>query len=156
MTAVDSGVAVADLTLIPIQSDGSVRDGAPISAVAVDVLASMAALYEARGFVVPWIGYLARHDGDWIGTCAFTSAPVDGRVEIAYYCFAGNEGCGVATAMARQLLRLAQRQDPGIKLYAMTLPEENASTGILRKLGFVFGGELIHPEDGKVWRWDRP
>ncbi len=36
---------------------------------------------------------------------------------------------------------------------AQTLPEKNASTRILEKLGFSFMGPVQHPEDGEVWEW---
>jgi hypothetical protein len=38
---------------------------------------------------------------------------------------------------------------------AHTLPEENASTRALRGNGFAHAGEVIDPEDGRVWRWER-
>jgi [ribosomal protein S5]-alanine N-acetyltransferase len=34
---------------------------------------------------------------------------------------------------------------------AQTLPEDNASTRVLRKLGFVLKGSVIDPEEGTVW-----
>jgi hypothetical protein len=36
---------------------------------------------------------------------------------------------------------------------AQTLPEENASTSVLKKLQFSFVGSVEHPEDGLVWEW---
>jgi hypothetical protein len=38
---------------------------------------------------------------------------------------------------------------------AHTLPQINASTRILTKCGFDRIGEMIDPEDGLVWRWER-
>ena len=35
------------------------------------------------------------------------------------------------------------------------LPEATASTRVLRKCGFVHIGEVVDPEDGPVWRWER-
>jgi RimJ/RimL family protein N-acetyltransferase len=40
-------------------------------------------------------------------------------------------------------------------IQAHTLPEQNASTRVLEKCGFTFTGEIIHPADGPVWRWER-
>jgi RimJ/RimL family protein N-acetyltransferase len=75
-------------------------------------------------------------------------------VEIAYFTFPSHEGKGVATRMARELLRIARAAPAGeIAAIAHTLPQENASTAILRKLGFHLEGELLHPEDGLVWKW---
>jgi hypothetical protein len=33
---------------------------------------------------------------------------------------------------------------------------ENASSTVLRRCGFERAGEVIDPEDGLVWRWQRP
>jgi len=33
------------------------------------------------------------------------------------------------------------------------LPEENASTSVLKKLRFRLVGTVEHPEDGLVWEW---
>ena len=54
--------------------------------------------------------------------------------------------------MAKQLVQLAQAQHIAA-VKAQTLPVTNASTRILQKLGFVFAGEVLHPEDGLVWEW---
>ena len=35
----------------------------------------------------------------------------------------------------------------------MVVPQESASTAILRKQGFAFEGEVEHPDDGRVWQW---
>jgi RimJ/RimL family protein N-acetyltransferase len=79
---------------------------------------------------------------------------MDGRVEIAYFTFPGNEGRGIATAMAKALLGLAKRASPMIRIYAQTLPQHSASTRVLEKLGFQQTVEVDHPEDGKVWEWE--
>jgi RimJ/RimL family protein N-acetyltransferase len=39
---------------------------------------------------------------------------------------------------------------------AHTLPEENASNRALRRNGFTFSGEVDDPEDGLIWRWEKP
>jgi [ribosomal protein S5]-alanine N-acetyltransferase len=47
--------------------------------------------------------------------------------------------------------------DQGVRIVrAHTLPERNASTRVLEKCGFEFTGEVVDPEDGPVWRWERP
>jgi RimJ/RimL family protein N-acetyltransferase len=75
------------------------------------------------------------------------------RAEIAYFTFPDFEGRGLATQMARHLVDIALVTSPRITVAAQTLPQENASTTTLRKLGFVFKETLIHPEDGQVWEW---
>jgi RimJ/RimL family protein N-acetyltransferase len=64
------------------------------------------------------------------------------------------EGKGYATEAAAALVAYAF--DQGVKLVrAHTMPEPNASTHVLRKNGFRFVGDVIDPEDGPVWRWER-
>jgi RimJ/RimL family protein N-acetyltransferase len=57
----------------------------------------------------PVLAYVAVKDGRPLGTCGFMSPPVDGRVEIAYFTFPGNEGQGIATAMATELVKIAEQ-----------------------------------------------
>jgi RimJ/RimL family protein N-acetyltransferase len=102
-----------------------------------------------------WFGHFAieRESQQMVGVCSLKGPPVDGTVEIAYFTFPGFEGQGIATAMARFVLERA-RALPGVKLViAHTLPEHNASTRILEKIGMHFAGE--DEEDGMaVWRWE--
>jgi RimJ/RimL family protein N-acetyltransferase len=103
----------------------------------------------------PWGSYIAWEAETPVGTCAFKHAPNEaGKVEIAYMTFPPFEGRGHATAMAGQLVEMARAS--GAKMaVAHTLPEENASNRALRRNGFTFGGEVIDPEDGPVWRWEK-
>lgn len=117
---------------------------------------AFAALYARAGFVRPWIGYVAVHAGVPVGACGFKGPPLDGRVEIAYQTFPGFEGRGIATEMARRLVRLAEARDPAVLVTARTLPKKSASTSILRKLGFLLQGIVEDSEDGPVWEWLRP
>lgn len=145
------------LRLIPIA-----RDGAPEEPVAglpdggSEAFAATAKLYETLGFEPPWIGYVALAGQTVVGTCAFKGPPdpaADGRVEIAYFTFPGGEGRGHATAMANALVAVARDSDTETLIAARTLPELNASTRVLEKLGFYFVEELEDPEDGRVWEW---
>jgi [ribosomal protein S5]-alanine N-acetyltransferase len=141
------------LRLIAIGEDGASKEPLELSDAAREVGKAMCQMYQAQGFAPPWIGYFAQEDGAVVGTCAFKGPPQDGRVEIAYFTFPEHEGRGIATEMARQLVALARRAAPGITVAAQTLPEENASTTVLHKLGFQNTGLLNHPEDGPVWEW---
>ena len=104
----------------------------------------------------PWGGYLTV-DADSalvVGTCGFKSGPAtDGSVEIAYFTFPEFEGKGFATAMAEKLILLALASPSVRHVIAHTLPEPNASTHILEKVGMRWLGETVDPEDGRVWRW---
>lgn len=96
------------LQLLPIGRDGDVAvDLVGAHEAAAGVLDAMRDLYTRRGFQPPWIGYLAVEDGAVVGTCGFAAPPDDDVVEIAYFSFPGNEGCGLATRMAADLLALA-------------------------------------------------
>lgn len=143
------------MKLVPIQPAGVVASDAKLVPPADEVLQATGALYDLVGFVPPWICYIAVQDEVAIGTCGFKSAPSQGRVEIAYFTFPGREGKGVATAMAAELIVLANRTDPAIAIVAQTLPERNASHRILEKLGFTCTGPVEHPEDGLVLEWHR-
>jgi GNAT superfamily N-acetyltransferase len=91
-----------------------------------------------------------------VGTCAYKGPPdPDGAVEIAYFTFPACEGRGYATRMAALLTDRAALPPPAVTVRAHTLPERNASVRILEKLGFARLGQVIDPEDGPVWRWER-
>ncbi len=117
-----------------------------------DLCTSTLAMYPQDLPPLPWVGYLAEQEGEFVGTCAYKSPPVSGEVEIAYFTFPGYEGRGIATRMAQHLIDLAVKSG-ATSIKAQTLPEENASTRILKKLGFTFVGSVSHPEDGEVWEW---
>ena len=142
------------VSLITIDRDGTPRSyGGPLPEVTVEVFRKTRKLYESVGFEEPWVGYLALADSTPVGTCAFKSPPRDGRVEIAYFTFPGHEGCGLATAMAAELVVIARQNRPSVLVAAQTLPERNTSHRILEKLGFRHIATIDHPEDGTVWEW---
>jgi RimJ/RimL family protein N-acetyltransferase len=119
----------------------------------VEIAKACCDLYAHNQSDGPWICYLAVSGDRLIGTCGFKSRPCDGTVEIAYFTFPDFEGRGWGKRMAQALIDIAWRE-PGVMLVtAHTLRKENASTGILRRLGFDLKGTLIDPEDGPVWRW---
>jgi ribosomal-protein-alanine N-acetyltransferase len=65
----------------------------------------------------------------------------DGTVEIAY-------------ANAAELTRLAFADLRVCVVCAHTLPEHNASTRVLQKLGLRFVGLANDANEGTVWRWE--
>lgn len=142
------------MQLIAITAEG--RTATPVGEIpetAAEVMAATADMYRTSGFVPPWIGYLAIDEDRIVGTCAFKCAPVEGSVEIAYFTFPGFEGRGIATAMAKALIALADATRPDLLITAQTRPERNASNAILGKLGFTLAGSVMHPEDGEIWEW---
>ena len=112
--------------------------------------------YRKVGFTPPWTGYLLACDGEYRGGGAFVAPPADGRVEIAYFTLPGHEGQGFGRATAALLVDLARRADPALTIWAKTEPNENASTAILRALGFRHTGSTTDHEIGEAWQWDCP
>jgi len=57
--------------------------------------------------------------------------------------------------MTAALLEIASRHPDVSEVTAQTVPEVNASTRILKRMGFEHLGSGEDPEDGPVWRWSR-
>jgi len=123
--------------------------------VSADWLARLAALTSAD----PWrIGFnlVHRASNSVIGKAGFKGPPgEDGVVEIAYGVAPDHQGKGYATEAAQALVAYAWRSGRVRVVRAHTLPEPNASTRVLTKCGFRNIGEVIDPEDGRVWRWEK-
>jgi RimJ/RimL family protein N-acetyltransferase len=103
-------------------------------------------------------GFLAldRDTGAVVGGCGFKGPPdAEGTVEIAYAVEVEHQGRGYATEAAAALVRFAFRNQAVRVVRAHTRPENNASARVLTKCGFHCLGEVIDPEDGLVWRWER-
>ncbi len=144
------------MELIAISESGELARPVPSTPqIAVEVVEATTQLYRTVGYEVPWIGYLAIENEECVGTCGLKSPPLNNRVEIAYFTFPGHESRGVATRMASELIGLALDKMPALTVAAQTLPEENASTAVLKKLRFRLVGTVEHLEDGLVWEWHR-
>jgi RimJ/RimL family protein N-acetyltransferase len=99
---------------------------------------------------------VSRSDGETIGMAGFKGPPTaEGMVEIAYGIEPEHQGQGYGTEAAEALTKYAIASGEVRLVRAHTLPETNASTRILTKNGFTFVGEVLDPEDGRVWRWER-
>ena len=119
----------------------------------------VAALRSASGGAPdPWRhGFFVVHHADRrvIGSAGYKGAPdAEGIVEIAYGIVPSHEGQGYATEAAGALVTYAFGHGAE-RVRAHTLPVANASTHVLRKCGFSKVGEVVDPEDGPVWRWER-
>lgn len=131
----------------------------PIDDLPAEIAAHCAAtadLLGRTGFVEPWVGYVAVDAGLAVGGGAFVGPPQQGVVEIAYYTLKRFEGRRYASRTAAALCAVARRAQPGIVIKAYTLPERNASTRILERLGFTQVGEARDPDAGIVWEWRNP
>jgi RimJ/RimL family protein N-acetyltransferase len=120
--------------------------------------AAWLALFEGSGSPDVWVhGFKLVHQGsgELIGRCGFKGPPgADGVVEIAYGVSPEHQGKGFATEAAGALVSYAFGNSQVRLVRAHTLPELNASTRVLTKCGFQRVGEVIDPEDGRVWRWE--
>lgn len=142
------------MNLIPITSPNIANDEFVRSnELALLVCEQVFSLYERTQPESPWLAYLLENESVIVGSCAFKSSPVAGRVEIAYFTFPEFEGRGFASEMVSRLLATAAETDSTIQVYAQTLPSISASTKILGKKGFICSGTVNHPEDGLVWEW---
>ena len=107
----------------------------------------------------PWIhgfALIQRTDNAVVGRCGFKGPPnADGAVEIAYGIDPDYRGNGYATEAAQALVTYAFKNSKVHVVKAHTLPEANASTQVLTKCGFKQVGEVIDPDDGLVWRWEK-
>jgi [ribosomal protein S5]-alanine N-acetyltransferase len=143
-----------DLKLVAINQSGNPEEKLDLSEIGKQVAAANVENYVRNGFQKPWCAYFAVIDGVVVGSCAFKTPVQNQKVEIAYFTFPKFEGRGIASQMAACLIQVATNTDKSVLVTAQTLPEKNASTSILSKLGFVMVRTLTHPEDGLVWEWE--
>jgi RimJ/RimL family protein N-acetyltransferase len=108
----------------------------------------------------PWThGYALVHRATdiVIGQAGFKGPPgKDGVVEIAYAVAPDYEGKGYATEAAQALTDYAMGSGQVRLVRAHTIAKDNASARVLVKSGFRLIGEVMDPEDGRVWRWEQP
>ena len=121
----------------------------------IEILSVFRDLYIKVGFEKPWIGYFASSDNnEIIGVAGFKGKPKNGKVEISYGTFNNYQQQGIGTELCHQLVLLSLQKDKKVKITARTLPENNASTRILKKNGFEFSGPVWDEDDGNVWEWE--
>ena len=117
------------------------------------------ALLDGSSPADPWIhGFVLVHraSGGIIGRCGFKGPPgADGLVEIAYGVAPEHQGRGYATEAAEALVTYALSSGLVRGVRAHTLPQPNASGRVLTKCGFRQIGEVMDPDDGLVWRWEK-
>ncbi len=150
-----NGDLFATLFVDPVAALASFSNRNEVAGMVIDVAKATRRLYDRTGARSPWIGYLAERQADnaIVGTCGFTGPPSSGEVEVAYFTFPQFENQGIASAMLRHLIRIALSDVMMDRILAHTLPEENASTHILRKTGFIRSGMSEDEDVGTVWRW---
>jgi [ribosomal protein S5]-alanine N-acetyltransferase len=116
------------------------------------------ARFAASTHADPWIcGFSAvlRENGAVIGTGGFKGPPAKGVVEIAYAVTPDEQRKGYASEIAAGLVDVAFAATEVELVIAHTLPDGIASQRVLWKNGFVHVGEVIDPDDGLVWRFEK-
>jgi len=87
-----------------------------------------------------------------VGWGGFKGPPDDGVVEVGYEIAEARRGRGLATAATKAMVAEALADDRVTTVIAHTLPERNASSRVLEKVGFTHVGPAT--EDGEVvWRY---
>jgi RimJ/RimL family protein N-acetyltransferase len=136
------------LTLRPCAGEPELSDPA-VTGQFAEQMAALAAMEQTP----PWCGYIGWDGPTPLGFGGFVGQPDEtGAIEIGYLTFPAHEGRGVATAVATEMIAIA-RAEGLAAVIAHTLPEENPSTAVLRRNGFVRDGEAVDPDEGTVWRW---
>ena len=124
-----------------------------------ELSADWLALVDSATSADPWIHKFAlvqQADNTVVGSCGFKGPPTpDGVVEISYGVALDYQGNGYATEAAQALVSYAFSNSKVRVVRAHTLTEANASTRVLTKCGFQRIGEVIDPDDGLVWRWEK-
>lgn len=88
--------------------------------------------------------------------CGYRDPPdSEGAVEIAYGLEPEYRGRGYATEAAMALIDFAFSNGQAELVRAHTRAEHDASTRVLSRCGFQCVGEVVDPEDGLVWRWEK-
>src|SRR5262245_10423658 len=116
------------------------------------------ARFAASSATDAWIhGFTAVRSADHesVGTGGFATPPTNGMVEIAYGVNEQFRNRGYAQEIARGLVAFVLAASDVEIIRAHTLPDGIASQQILLKNGFERVGEIDHPEDGLVWRYER-
>jgi RimJ/RimL family protein N-acetyltransferase len=91
-----------------------------------------------------------------IGTCGYKGKPDgNGCVEIGYEVSVSYRNQGYAREVTDLLVDHAYNNG-ALKVVAHTLEKDNASAQVLIRNGFQFISSVQDPEDGVVWKWEKP
>lgn len=141
----------------PMYIDAMVRDDwTQVAAIVHQVVGRTLTAVPLSVNELHWGGYFVvdARTREVVGSCAFKGPPTDDKtVELAYFTYPEFEGRGYATSMATKLVELARGSTDVRRVIAHTLPQANASTCVLEKVGMQFVGEVVDAEDGDVWQW---
>jgi ribosomal-protein-alanine N-acetyltransferase len=123
-----------------------------------EAVPALIGFFEALNGDLAWGSYfiVLKNEHKLIGSCGFKGKPdFDNYVEIGYEVHPRFQSRGVGSEAAKSLVDFAFTKNiDGVK--AHTLREENNSVHILRKLGFMFQGEIELMGEGPLWYWILP
>lgn len=111
---------------------------------------------KAHPSALSWWTYLFIHAADrtLIGLGGFKGeADESGMVEIGYSIAPLYRNRGLATEAARGMIAYAFAHPQVTRVDAHTLPDTNASTRVLQKVGMSYLGLAHDPDEGEVWHW---
>jgi RimJ/RimL family protein N-acetyltransferase len=131
---------------------GALRPGQP------RIWAMRAGQIRADASIAPWLVRLVieRKTGQVVGDVGLHDAPIDGMVEIGYSTRPVQRRRGIAVEAAAGLLSWAATK-PGVTTFRASIsPDNAASLGLVRRLGFVEVGEQWDDEDGLELVFERP
>jgi [ribosomal protein S5]-alanine N-acetyltransferase len=94
-------------------------------------------------------------DAQLVGSGGFTGPPQHGVAEIGYEIAPAHRNRGYATAAASAMIEKASGSGEVTTVIAHTLPQPSPSTGVLTRLGFTHVADVVDPDEGPVWRWER-
>ncbi len=141
------------MQLIPIKENLEDNEDLLQHSLFQEIVSISANFYQRVGYVIPWVGYFAKQNETYVGSAGFKGPPTNGTIEIAYGTFEDFQNQGIGTEICRQLVELAIKTDPIVKITARTLENDGYSAKILIKNHFTAIGTVIDPEDGEVWEW---
>lgn len=128
-----------------------VDDGAPFSREkTLEFLAAMTASLETNGFC-RW-KVIEKSSGEIVGSCGFGRIAETGEIELGYLFRRNSWGKGYATEIARAAALYGFESLGFREIVALTAPDNTASHGVLRKIGFAARGvEVIGGEENLVF-----
>lgn len=102
--------------------------------------------YRTRGFS-RW-AVVEKEGGRAVGSCGFALLPWSGEIDFGYMLRRDRWGRGYATEIGRATLRHGFERYGFPQVVASIAPENDASRGVLEKLGFVYrGNEVMQGEE---------
>ena len=104
-----------------------------------------------------WWTYFPIHkqDNTLLGSGGYKGKPTtDGTVELGYEISPIYRNRGLATEMTKGLIENAFMDKRVKSIIAHTLGQENPSTKVLQKCGFVKTEEINDHDDGLIWKWE--